>query len=231
MRRIVADRAHPMSGEQVREDPRHRAPVLHHVRDARRRAEVVLEHAEVALGVADQIDAGDMDAHPVRRDDPNGLAVEVLARSDEAARDNPVTQDFLLAVDVVEVVLERLDPLGDATLEARPLRSGDHPRHEVQRERPLLAGKRERDALVDERSSERIGPGLQLGGIRRGKLVVDALVRPPDVARSVEHLVEGLRIAAQLVVAVEDAVVPFLCARVGARRTCGLCREGSKAHP
>ena len=209
MRRVVADRPHPMGGEQVREDPRHRAAVLHHVGHPRRRAQVVLEHPEVALRVADQVDAGDVDAHAVGRDDAHRLAVEVLAGGDQPARDDAVAQDLLLAVDVVEVVLQRLDPLRDAALEPRPLGRRDHPRHQVQRERPLLAGQRERDALVDEGAAQRLGPGLELGGIRRGKLGVDALVGPADVALAVEHLVERLRVGAQIVVAVEDALVAF----------------------
>ena len=193
VRRVVADRAHPVGGEQVREHPRHRAAVLHHVGDTRRRAQVVLEHAEVALRVADQVDARDVDAHPVGRDDARGLAVEVLARGDQPARDDAVAQDLLLAVDVVEVHLQRLDPLLDAALEPGPLGRRDHPRHQVQRERALLAGQRERDALVDERAAERVGAGFELGGVGRGKLGVDALVGAADVALAVEHLVEGLR--------------------------------------
>ena len=84
MRGVVADRAHPVRGEQIREDPRHRAAVLHHVGDPRRRAQVVLEHAERALRVAHQVDARDVDAHAVGRDDARGLAVEVLAGGDRA---------------------------------------------------------------------------------------------------------------------------------------------------
>ncbi len=232
MRRVVADRAHPVGGEQVREDPRHRAAVLHHVGDARRRAQVVLEHPEVALRVAHQVDAGDVDAHAVGRDDARGLAVEVLARGDQPARDDAVAQDLLLAVDVVEVVLQRLDPLPDALLEPRPLGGGDHPRHQVERERTFLTGQRERDALVDERAAERVGARFELGGVGRGELGEDALVGPADVALRVEHLVEGLGVAAQVVVAVEDA-------RRSVRRGGALVRDGlgglgwqcSKAHP
>jgi hypothetical protein len=44
--RIVGDAADPMAGEQLGEDMRHRAPVLDDVRDARRRAQVVLENAK-----------------------------------------------------------------------------------------------------------------------------------------------------------------------------------------
>ena len=220
-----------MGGEQVREDPGHRAAVLHHVRDAGRRAQVVLEHPEIALGVADKVDACDVDAHAVGRDDAHRLAVEVLAGGDEAAGDDAVAQDLLLAVDVVEVMLERLDPLGDAALEPRPLGRGDHPRDEVQRKRPLLAGQRERDALVDEGAAERVGAGFQLRGIGRGKLGEDALVRSADVALGVEHLVEGLRVATEPVVAVEDAVVPFGRPPVCAGRSRGLRWQGSKGHP
>ena len=196
-----------MGGEQVREDPRHRAAVLHHVGDAGRGAQVVLQHPEVALLVADQVDARDVDAHAVGRIDARGLAVEVLARGDQPARDDAVAQDLLVAVDVVEVLLQRLDPLHDAALEPRPFGGGDHPRHEVQRKRPLLAGQRERDALVDERAAERVGAGGQLGRVRRGKLGVDALVRAADVALPVEHLVERRGVAAPIVVAVEDPLV------------------------
>ena len=84
VRGVVVDRAHPMGGEQVRENPRHGAPVLHDVGHPRRRAQVVLEHPEVALFVADQVDARDVDAHAVGRDDAHGLAVEVLAGRDQA---------------------------------------------------------------------------------------------------------------------------------------------------
>ena len=42
---------------------------------------------------------------------PDRLAVEVLARGDQPARDDAVAQDLLLAIDVVEVHLQRLDAL------------------------------------------------------------------------------------------------------------------------
>ena len=129
--------------------------------------------------VADEVDARDMDTHTVRRVDSGGLAVEVLAGRDKSPRDQPVAQDVLLAVDVVEVMLQRLDPLRDAALEPRPFGGGDDARHEVERERPFLAGQRERDPLVDERAAERVRAGGQLGGVGRRQLGIDALVRGP----------------------------------------------------
>ncbi len=91
----------PCAGQ---EDPRHRAPVLHHVRDARWRAQVVLQHTEGALRVADQVDAGDVNAHAVGLGDAHRLAVKVLTRGDQAARDDPVAQNLLLAVSPAEDV-------------------------------------------------------------------------------------------------------------------------------
>jgi hypothetical protein len=39
--------------------------------------------------VADEVDAGDLDAHAVGRVDAGGLAVEVLRRRDEGGREHP----------------------------------------------------------------------------------------------------------------------------------------------
>jgi hypothetical protein len=44
-RRVVVDRPHPVAGEQLGHQPRHRDAVLEHVGDPRGRADVVLEHA------------------------------------------------------------------------------------------------------------------------------------------------------------------------------------------
>jgi hypothetical protein len=56
--------------------------------------------------VADEVDAGDLDAHAVGRVDAGGLAVEVL-RGDEGRRQHAVAHAVLVAVGVVEERLER----------------------------------------------------------------------------------------------------------------------------
>ena len=43
--------------------------------------------------------------------------------------------------------------------------------------------------------AQRLGAGIEVVGIRRRKLGVDALVGSTDVALAVEHLVEGFRVA------------------------------------
>ncbi len=55
--RVVVDRLDAVVGEQLRQHLAHRRPVGDDVADARRRAQVVLEHPEVAGLVAHQVDA------------------------------------------------------------------------------------------------------------------------------------------------------------------------------
>src|SRR5271170_8251754 len=170
-----------------------------------------------------------MDTHAVRRHDADGLTVEMLAGGDQPARDDAVTQDLLVAVDVVEVGLEGLDALGDATLQPRPLGGRDDSRDLVQRKRPLLTGQRERDALVDKGPAQRLGAVVEVGGILRRQLSVDALIGSADVALSVEHLVESFRVATTRgVIAVKDLFIERL--RLAALLPFGFSRQGSKGH-
>ena len=105
-----------MAGEQLGEDPGHRPPVLDDVGDARRGAEVVLQHAEVAVGVADQVDAGHVDPHPVGRLDAGRRPVEVVQLVTSRRGTMPVVEDLARAVDVGQERLEGPDPLGHARL-------------------------------------------------------------------------------------------------------------------
>jgi hypothetical protein len=194
VRSVVADRAHPLAGEQVGEDARHRAAVLHHVRHARRVAQVVLEHPEHTLLVTDEVDPRDVDAHAVRRDEPRGGPVEVLAAGDESSRQHAVADDLGVAVDVGQEQLQRLDALHDPALQLRPLGRADHPGHDVERERALLARERERDALVDVGAVQRFRAHLEIGGGGGGDRLVQRPVRRPDATVGGEHLVVGTRV-------------------------------------
>ena len=105
--RVVADRPHPHAHEQLGQGLRHDPAVRDDVADAARHAHVVFEHAPGALLVADEVDAGDLDAHVVRADDARRLAVELVRRADQPRRDDAVLDGPLLAVDVGEERLER----------------------------------------------------------------------------------------------------------------------------
>jgi hypothetical protein len=177
--------------EQVGGYPGHRPPVLHDVGHARRGPQVVLEHPEGAGLVTDQVDAGDVDAHPVRWHDACRFAVEVLARGHQPFRHDAVAEDVLLAVHVVEEHLERPHPLGDAAFELGPFRGGDHPWNEIERERPFLPQQGERDTLVGEGPAERLGPRGQIVRPLRFEDLRQPAIGRADPAVAVEHLVVG----------------------------------------
>ena len=65
--RVVGHHLNGLPPEELGEDPRHGGPVGQHVADAGRAADIVLQHAELALLVPDDVDAGHVDPHPVRR--------------------------------------------------------------------------------------------------------------------------------------------------------------------
>ena len=125
--------------------------------------------------------------------DADHLAHEVARPEEQLARDLPVTDDSLLAVDVVEEEVERAHPLDQAALEPVPLRAGDHPRDQVEREDPLdpllLAVDREADPLVHERELDRAPPLLELLEAEPAELHGESPIVPPRLPDRLEHLV------------------------------------------
>ena len=107
----------------------------------------------VARVVADQVDAGDVDAHAVGALQPARHPVEVRRRGDHRRGHDAVVEHLPGVVDVVEERLERPDPLLDAAVDGRPGVLLDDPRHDVEREGPLLAADVEGDALLEVRAS------------------------------------------------------------------------------
>ena len=125
--------------------------------------------------------------------DADHLAHEVARAEQERARDLPVADDPLLAVDVVQEEVERAHPLDQAALEPVPLRAGNHARDQVEREDPLdpllLSVDREADPLVHERELDRVPPLLELLEAEPAELHREsAIVRPRRSGRR-EHLV------------------------------------------
>ena len=119
---VGVDRAHAELGEPVGERPRHDLPVREHVRDAAGRAQVVLEDQPATVVAADQIAARDVDVLVIRNIDADDLTAEVASQDDEPARHDPVPQDLLPVVDVVEEPVQRPDALSQARLDDAPTR-------------------------------------------------------------------------------------------------------------
>src|SRR3954462_14366007 len=128
--------AHEVVVEEPRDEPRHRDAVLEHVGDAARGPHVVLEHLPRAVGVADQVAAGDGEVAAARRPDAVDDAGEVRAGDDQPPRHDPLAHDVALVVDVVDEAVQRPDALREAALDVRPLPGRQDPGDEVERERP-----------------------------------------------------------------------------------------------
>ena len=191
--RVVVDPGDAVPLEELRERALHRGPVLEHVARPRGRAQVVLEHEVLALVVADHVDARHVRVDAAGRLDADHLAHEVARPEEQLARDLPVADDPLLAVDVVEEEVERAHPLDDAAREPVPLRARDHARDQVEREDPLdpllLAVDREADPLVHERQLDRVPPLLELLEAEPAELLRERPVVRPRRSGRLEHLV------------------------------------------
>ena len=189
---VAGDRPDPVVGERLGERGGDRAAVGHDVRDARRHPDVVLQHPEPALVVADQVDARDVDAYAVGRADAGGLAVVVRRGGHDPSGDHAVGEDLSHVVDVGEERLEGAHPLLHARVDLLPGLHLDDPRHDVEREGPLLAADVEGDALVEVRRLEGLDPGGHVALLEVGERRGQGAVRRACVgAGAVEHLVVG----------------------------------------
>ena len=186
--RVRRDGTDPVLRDGLGQRRGDRPAVGHDVGDAGRHPHVVLEHPELALVVADQVDPGDVHAHPVRGADVGRGAVVVGRRRDHLAGDHAVEEHLPGVVHVGQEQLERLHPLLDAAVDRGPGVHLDDPRQDVERERPLLAADVEGDALVEVARLQRLDPTDQVRGGHR----VERGAQPP-VGRAqvlaVEHLV------------------------------------------
>jgi hypothetical protein len=177
----VVDGADPVVGERRRQYPGHGCPVLEDVADARRVAEVVLEHPVGTLGVAHEVDAGDEAAGGVGHRDAGRLPDEAVGRRDQPVGHDAVLDHGPLAdVEVVEEAVERGDPLDQTGLDERPLVGWDDPGQEVHREGALgalvVAVDGERDALGPEAVVAQALPPGQLGRGQPGQPGDEGLV-------------------------------------------------------
>src|SRR5690606_33971247 len=82
--------------------------------------------------IADQIRAADMRPDAVARLHADALRTEVHRLLEQRRREDPVADDLLLAVDVLDEMVERLHALLEAGLGARPLAAGDRARNHVE---------------------------------------------------------------------------------------------------
>ena len=185
-------------GEEVRHRAQHHATALQHVGDAGGRAHVVLQHPELPLPVADQVGAGDVDVDAERRAEVHHPQVVGGRAEEHVGGDHPVGDAALLVVDVGEEGVEGADALRQPLLDRAPLRRGDDPRHDREREDALGAGL----VLVDG-EGDAAGQQLQLGApLARLEVIARPRLQPRGVLRVgrarraawVQHLVRTVHL-------------------------------------
>jgi hypothetical protein len=176
-RAVLVDVAQADVARQVREGAQHHVPVLDHVGDAGGRARIVLQHAELPVAAAHQIDAADMDVGIVRQIQTGHLRAVVLVLQDQLGRDDAVLEDLLLVINVAQEEVERLHPLPDAAVQHLPFRRPDQPRDDVEGQdavdRLAFGIDREGDAEIEELFLRRLGPGGKVAGIQRLQPLLD----------------------------------------------------------
>ncbi len=178
----------------VRHDVVHQLAQGDAVRDARGRADVVLEHPPAAELVAHQVEPEHRRTDRGRRQ-PGGVRVPAL-RTDEVVRvQHAVGHDPPIAVRVAQEQFDRAGPLPQATLELRPLVRADRPGHQVTAERLRTAVDHEADLVL-------AGPGVAGGATVDRGLGVPAV----EEGSQVTERRSGSRPGADRLVAGTDAV-------------------------
>ena len=153
---ISLDRRDAVAVGQLREQLQHDLAVLEHVRDARRRADIVFEHMEAVRAGADDVDAGNMGVDAVRRLAADGGQAELRVAEHQLFGDQPGLQDFLRPVNVVEEGIQRFDPLDQPALQPGPFMRGKDAGDDVEWDQPFVRlrvaidGKGDADAAKEE---------------------------------------------------------------------------------
>jgi hypothetical protein len=170
---VIVDCAQPYIVHQIGEGALHDLAVFDHVTDARRRAGIVFQDPEDAVGAADNIGAADIDVGLVRDFYVAHLRPEIIVAEDQIGRNDAIAQDQLAVIEVIEQEVERGDPLDDAALDVPPFRCRDQPGDRVERQDAVDGGAvgidRKGDAEIVERSLGRGGAPGKLGDRHAGE--------------------------------------------------------------
>ncbi len=182
--------------EELGEEPHHHLAVFQHVRDARGRAQVVLEHVVLAVGVAHDVHARHMRVDSARHVDAHHLAAELRVLVHLLGGNLAGLDDLLGVVDVVQEAVQRGHALSQSPREDVPLARGDHVRNDVERNQPLgpgslaIHGERDADAVEEEVRGVAVLRDARLRGF--SEPFGEGRVMTADRTVRVEHLVVEL---------------------------------------
>ncbi len=157
---VGVDRLDAVVPEHLGEDVLGHHPVLQEVGHARRHPQIVLQHVDGPIGVADEVAPADVGPDPTGRVHPHALPSEVGRAGHQLGGDHPGAHRPLVVVDVVDEQVEGVQPLDQSRLDRVPLIGGHHPGDDVEGPGAVDA----RRPLVD-REGHPDGPHLAVGGL------------------------------------------------------------------
>ena len=100
--RILDAAAPGNAGSELRKNLLHHHAVFQHIADAGGRAGVVLQHAELAGGVAHEVGADHVDVLPARRLEADHFLAKTLRLQHEFRWDHALLEDVLVVRDAVQ---------------------------------------------------------------------------------------------------------------------------------
>jgi hypothetical protein len=134
---IIIHRHQGHAGEQVGEGAAHEMPVLDDIGDAGRGPGIVLQDAEFAMLVADDVDAADMDIGAEADRKALHLRTVVRIPEHEVGGNYSVANDMTFMIDVMEEAIDGSDALLHTRLELSPLGRRNDPRNAIERKNSI----------------------------------------------------------------------------------------------
>lgn len=134
---VVIDRPDLAIGEHLGEGMFQDVAVLQNVGDARGAAEIVLEHAELAVGVPHQVGTGHMGPDASRRPQALALLAVEAGTQHQLLGDHAIGEDPLARVDVGDEAVQGMNALLEARLDGSLLLGTHDPWDDVEGEDAL----------------------------------------------------------------------------------------------
>src|SRR5438477_11384220 len=151
---LVIHRPDPVLGKEIWKNTAHDLPVLNDVGNARRAARVIFENKKIAIPIAHQIGAANVDVNVLRDAEVHELRPEMRRLPDVILGNHAIAQNRLAVIDVVQEEVERGDSLFQTALDFLPFRGGDNSRNQIEGKNSLgplrIAINSESDALAQK---------------------------------------------------------------------------------
>src|SRR5438876_8323418 len=134
---VIFHRPDPMLGEEIWKNTAHDLPILNDIGDAGRAAGIILEHEKVAVSIAHQIGAANVDVNVVRDVEVHELRAEMGRLPHVILGNHTIAQNRLAVIDVVQEKIERGDSLFQTALDFLPFSGRDNSRNQIERKNSL----------------------------------------------------------------------------------------------